>query len=130
MYSKDDANAYYARDPIDGADVKTFEPLKGGYAKDRNFAYYKGKRIEGVKVKHFKYYGSNPYDTNVDGIYGTDEYATDGKNVYCNGKKLEGCHAPSFRLTLRDLREISVHKYYAEDRNNIYGCNGSVKSKK
>ena len=42
------------RKMIEGADIKTFEPLKNGFSKDKYSYFYNEQRLEGINYEDIK----------------------------------------------------------------------------
>jgi len=100
-YSRDKNTAYLNDEKLKGSDPSTFEYLDGGYAKDNNYIYY-GNRVdlkitEGINTSNFKVL--------------VNSIATDGINIYEDGKKVTFIDTDTFEL---------INNYYAKDKNNYY----------
>ena len=45
---------FYEDKIIEGADIKSFEPLKNGFSKDKYSYFYKEQRLEGINYEEIK----------------------------------------------------------------------------
>ncbi|MFC1749012.1 DKNYY domain-containing protein [Pseudomonadota bacterium] len=125
MYSKDNKYVYHLKRKVIGADYKSFKAINSCHAKDKESGYYWEEKIEGSHGPSFEYVGAQGWDTNVDGIWGSYEYAKDKNYVYRDGKRIEKkIHSPSFKLTPGKRTPDSTHDCIAEDKYNIYEHGG------
>lgn len=82
---------------LEGADPKTFDDMKGGYAHDATHVWYRERLLDGADGSSFKYV--------------KDGYAKDKQLVFLNGTLIYGAEASTFR----------VHSdSYAEDNHDFY----------
>jgi peptidyl-prolyl cis-trans isomerase B (cyclophilin B) len=107
---KDKDAIYYNHKKIEGADLKTFQHLRGPFSKDKNFIYH-----EHIKDEFFDYETFEVYDIcmTVGDTYNFDYfmYEKDKNGVY-------------MKYALQEDIDIDSFKYlgscYYKDKNNVY----------
>ena len=82
-------------------DVKSFEVLKGEYAKDKYNVYFRGKKINDVDPTSYQQLSLS--------------YAKDNKHVFYYGKPLKGIDAKSFKLYYTNYNFDTNHVYYKHE---------------
>ena len=97
-YGKDSTRAYFEVYPLTGADVTSFQAIKGtGYAHDSHEVYRGQQGIGACDAHTFEFLSQG--------------WQRDSQCVYYNGRKLEGADARTFQ---------AVSYEYARDRNACY----------
>jgi len=154
-YHRDKNNAYYQCNKIPGAAGETFSFVIDAYAKDRDHVYYKGVAKQGFDGVSFVYLGYG-YLKDKNGVYwiGSSHpnepphpeapqkisqananfftvkkgFATDNKNLYCNGKPIVGADSSTFSIIqpatgdANSLRVSTAPYPHAKDKSRVYIC--------
>ena len=100
MIFKDKNNAFNDFSPIAGADSATFEIIDDNYEKDKNHVYHIGGMMQDADPKTFEILPSKNFSI-----------ARSGKNIYMDGKLMEGLNLATFKAVSED---------YYKDKNSVY----------
>ena len=114
-YGSDQNNIYFKGTRLPNADLSTFAPLKQKYwSKDKNQVYYGAELVNGLDVAGLRFL--------------SDNYATDGKAIYCSGKQLVGADVATFQIESDGgaIAKDKNHYYHFEERGTM--VNGDFKS--
>ena len=85
-FSRDDKQGYWCSKKMPRLDVATWELVEGtSYSKDKKNVYVMDWRLPEARPGTWRQI--------------SEDYSTDGVNVYFVRTKLDGAHAPSFRIT-------------------------------
>ena len=109
-YSKDKNNVYYNFKRIEGADIKSFEPLGYVIGKDKRSVYYETQKINGIDVKSFEFLEYNFFKDKNNVYYQRGEFM-DNPGISYKFSKIEGADSKTFEAI-----DYSVGK----DKNNVY----------
>ena len=108
-YGWDKFRVYYAFEPLEGADVATFQVMEKNtdYATDKNHVYYRGYILKGAKPKTF--------------VMVNDQIARDGKDYYTSGLPFCVSDYKSFRLKDEHWCIDKDYAYYIDTKVDFYG---------
>lgn len=109
-YSKDKNNVYYDFKKIEGADIKSFEPLGYVIGKDKNSVYYETQKINGVDANSFESLGENFFKDKNNVYYQRSEF-TDNPDISYKFPKIEGADPKSFE---------AIDNFVGKDKNSVY----------
>jgi len=116
-YGTDGSNVYYGGVIIRGADIHSFEILDKSYSKDKNAVFYGDNKVEGADVKSFRVFNDENFkwgaadknhlyrmgekftDANPNTVrFFPADYIADDKDVYLNGRLIEGFDGKTFEV--------------------------------
>ena len=107
IYWQDRRSIYFEYEtslkPLAGSDPLTFRDLGGGYGSDAQAAWYWGRRMKNcTRSRHLQVVPDN------------DLYASDGEQIYCDGKPLRGADPLRWRILNSEFSGDDQAIYYLE----------------
>ena len=127
---KDKNNIYFFKDnkfiKFEKADAKTFEVIGNGYARDKSNIYFLYPNLEYMMPIKME---ADRKSFNLIKV-GEDytSYARDKKNIYCDGRILEGVDYKTFRI-FKEKDENGEEIVKIKDKNHEYDENCLIKDR-